>query len=147
MPSKGGGGKLGAFATARDFIKVVRELSFDEVKEDAERTPTLLVLAPDDLTASRIGALLVGPGADVRPSTAPLFAQLGSLDRYDAVVVFDPTNTGRAEELRKRFRSEDRPAPVVRLAGDRPDDAKAAAQVRAAILTRAVQRAPAFGRA
>jgi hypothetical protein len=147
MPKMGGGGRLGAFMTAKDFITVVRELSFDEVKEEAERAPVLLVLAPDDLTASRIGTLLVGPGATSRPSAAALFAHLPDVGRFEAVVVFDPTGTGRTEELRKRFRSEGRPAPVVPFAGSEPESAKAAARVRAAIVDRLPQRAPAFGRA
>jgi uncharacterized protein (DUF697 family) len=140
-------GPIGAVATAKDFFKIVRELSFDEVKQEAEQTPSLLVLAPDDLTASRVGSLLVGAGAVHRPPTAALFAHLPSLDRFDAIVVFDPTNTGRTEELQKRLRAEERPAPVVRFASDRADDERAAARVRAKIIASSLKRAPAFGRA
>lgn len=146
MPKVGAKSGLGAIGTVRDFFNVVKELSLDEVREEAERPPSLLVLAPDDITASRIGALLTGPEASARPATAALFAHLPDLDRFDAVVVFDPSNTGRTEELRKRLTGEGRSTPVVRFAGDKPDSARSVSRVRTILMVRLPKRAPAFGR-
>jgi uncharacterized protein (DUF697 family) len=147
MPKAKSASRLGAIGTARDFFNVIKELSLDEIREDAERLPTLLVLAPDDLTASRIGSLLTGPDAHLRPATAALFAHVSDLDRFDAIVVFDPSNTGRTDELRNGLVRDGRPLPVVRFPGDKPDSARAAARVRASLMTRLPKRAPAFGRA
>lgn len=140
-------GAFGAIGTARNFLNVLKELSLDEIRDEAGRVPALLVLAPDDVTAARIGSLLTGPDAIVRPTAAALFAHVPDLDRYDAVVVYDPTNTGRTEELRRSTKRDGQSAPVVRFLGSTPDSASAADRVRRWIVTRLPNRAPAFGRA
>lgn len=142
-----GSGKFGAIGTARNFINVVKELNLDEIRDEAERIPRLLVLAPDDVTAVRIAALLTGPNADVRPSASALSAHLPDLERLDAIVVYDPAGTGRADEVRARLQRDGRSAQVVRFEGTAPDDERAAQKVRSTLTNRLPQRAPAMGRA
>jgi uncharacterized protein (DUF697 family) len=147
MPKLGSKGAFGAIGTARNFVNVLKELSLDEIRDEAGRVPAILVLAPDDVTAARIGVLLTGPDAVVRPTATALFAPVRDLDRYEAVVVYDPTNTGQTEELRRRAQRDGQVVPVVRFLGSAPDSASAAERVRRSIVTRLPNRAPAFGRA
>ena len=141
------GQRVGPLGTIRTFVSVLREMSFDQVREDAELVPRLLVLAPDDETATRLGAALAGTEGSAAVTAKALDAQLRELGRFDAVVVFDPERTGAAARVRERLPTEEGPAPVFSYNGTRLDDGAALAALRSLIVSRLPDRAPAFGRA
>jgi uncharacterized protein (DUF697 family) len=141
------GQRFGALGTVRNFIAVLREMSFDDVREQAETVPRLLVLAPDEETATKLGTALTGPEGSRAVTAKPLDAQLRLLGRFDAIVVLDPERTGAAERVRERLPTEEGPAPVFVYGADDPDDERAVDATRALIASRLPDRAPAFGRA
>ncbi len=146
QPGRANRSPLGAVGTLRSFVSVLREISFDEVREQAEQPPRLLVLAPTADEATRLATALVGAGgprtvtsralddADVRPNA------------YDAVIVFDPAGTGAVSRLRQRLGTDDDATQVSPLGGDRVDDERAVASLRTAITNRLPDLAPSFGR-
>jgi uncharacterized protein (DUF697 family) len=146
MPDSGAAPRgFGAIGTVRNTISVLREVSITELREEAEREPTVMVIAPDEATARDLANELVGPDAHRQPKVASLFARIELLESYDAVVVFDPNGTGRAEEFRRQSRS-DGPSRIFSYKGAGPTDARALESVRSAIVRRLPDRAPAFGR-
>lgn len=148
MPKAGerGRSKFGAIGTVRNTINVLREVSITELRDEAEREPTVLVLAPDEEQARRLGQTIIGGDASYQPQVAALFTKIDQIERFDAVVVFDPGRTGRADEMRRRIRSTDASTGVFSFSGNDVTDTAAAAAVRAAITRRLPDRAPAFGR-
>lgn len=139
--------RVGALGALRSFVGVLRELSFDEVREQAETPPRLLVLGPDPALARRLGVALVGPPGELAVVPRGLDATLEEMERYDAVVVHDPAATGAAARLRSRFQVEGGPSPVFAFDGSGPDDAAAVDRLRGVIASRLPDHAPAFGRA
>jgi len=136
---------FGAIGTVRNTISVLREVSITELREEAEREPTVLVIGPDEAAARELAGVLVGPDAHRQPRCSSLFAKVELLESYDAVVVFDPNGTGRAEELKRQARREG-PSRIFTYKGSNPTDAAELESVRSAIVRRLPERAPAFGR-
>lgn len=149
MPSLGRaqGQRIGAFGTMRTFMSVLREISFDEVRAEAETPPRLLVLAPDHGGARRLGLALTGPEGELAVVGRELTGALEDLGRFDAVVVHDPQRLGGSARARERFRVEGGPAPVFEFSGSGPEDDTAVERLRSLLVTRLPDRAPAFGRA
>ena len=57
-------GALSTVGTLRNFMSLIREMSFDEEREQAERMPRLLVIASDTEGGRKIGDSLTGmPGS------------------------------------------------------------------------------------
>ena len=139
--------RVGPLGTFRTFVSVLREISFDEIRESAELEPRLLVVGPDQGSAAALGEALVGPNGARAITGRPFGAAPQGLERFDATVVFDPQGTGAARSLRGRSTVEGGPAPVFSFDGHGPDDADAVARLRKTILDRLPERAPAFGRA
>jgi len=145
QPAQSAGRGFGAIGTVRNTISVLREVSIADLREEAEREPTLLVIAPDEEVARELAAGLVGPDAHRQPKVASLFARVELLDNYDAVVVYDPDKVGRAEELRRAAKA-DGPSRVFSFRGIDPRDMTALESTRSEIARRLPVRAPAFGR-
>jgi uncharacterized protein (DUF697 family) len=96
---------LPAFGQIRDFTRVLREISFDDERDQAERQPRLLILAPEAPDAAAIGAELCGgePGPAVQ--FGPLDGRNLDLEAYDVVVVADPVSGESYDRLRRRSSS------------------------------------------
>ena len=143
---KGNRSALGAVGTLRSFVSVLREISFDDVREQAEQPPRLLVLAPTADEASRLATLLVGEDVPRSVSSRALDDADARVGAYDAVVVFDPEGTGAVPRLRQRLGTGDDAIPVFPLGGDRIEDERVLASLRAAITNRLPDLGPSFGR-
>ena len=139
--------RVGPVGTMRTFLSVLREVSFDDVRDEAELEPRLLVLAPDEETARLIGAALVGAENGRAVTARALDARLDAPERFDAVVVHDPERTGAAARVRERLPMEGGPPPVFAAPGGGADDDAALESLRRTITSRLPDRAPAFGRA
>lgn len=149
MPSLGRpkGQRMGSIGTIRNFISVLREMSFDDVRRDAERLPRILVMAPDAQTASALGMRLTGEANAGGVTTADFRQEPLDLQRFDVVVVYDPEETERVSDLRRRIHTEGGPAPVFGLPGRRPEDEQAIEDLRVKVAARLPDLAPALGRA
>ncbi len=146
MPGGGTAARgVGVIGNMRNTIGVLRELSINELREEAEREPTVLVIAPDEGQARALATTLMGSDAHREPKVTSLFAKVDLLDRFDAVVVFDPDNTGRAKELHRSLRSEG-PSRVFSFRGTDAQSQAAIEATRLDITRRLSDRAPAFGR-
>ena len=141
------GQRVGTLGTIRNFVSVLREMSFDEVRDQAETPPRLLVIGPEHATARRLGLDLTGPEGELAVIAREVNAPLGDLGHFDAVVVFDPNRTGSAARARDRLPVEGGPAPVFEFTGMGPGDVGALERLRTLLVTRLPDRAQAFGRA
>jgi uncharacterized protein (DUF697 family) len=139
--------RVGAFGTLRSFVSVLREISLDDLRSDAETPPRLLVLAPDHGAARRLGLALTGPEGELAVVGREINGSLEDVGRFDAVVVHDPRRLGGAARAKERFRVEGGPAPVFDFHGSGPEDEESIARLRNLLVTRLPERAPAFGRA
>ncbi|MDP9369395.1 MAG: hypothetical protein M3Q03_14160 [Chloroflexota bacterium] len=141
------GQRMGSIGTIRSFMSVLREMSFDDVRRDAERIPKVLVLAPEETTAAGIAVRLTGEANANGVASSGFQGGATDLQRYDVVVVFDPEETERVSDLRRRIHTEGGPAPVFGLGGRRADDDHAIEDLRAKVTERLPDLAPALGRA
>jgi len=147
MPSVTRGGGFGTIGTLRNFVNVLREISFDQVRDEAEMIPRLMILAPTVGAARQLGLGLVGPEGELAVTARELMAPVNDLAPFDAVIVFDPERLGTVTRLRDQAATAGLGLPVIRLEANRVDDPSAIERVRAAIVSQAPDRAPAFGRA
>lgn len=141
------GQRVGAFSTFRTFVNVLREVSFDDLRDEAELEPRVLVLADDEAAARRLGESLVGPRAAQSVTARQSTDQVDGMSYFDAIVVHDPGRTGLVARISDRVRTEDGPPPVFPFLGASPSDSQALESLRRKIATRLPDRAPAFGRA
>ena len=139
--------RFGALGAMRTMMDVLREVSLDELREQAEKTPRLIVVAPDAEQARRLGHALTGPEGQAATIFRAVNEPIESIRDIDAAVVWDPQRAGAASRVSEALRYESPPVPIVRFAGSGPDDEEAIGRVRADILKRNADRAPAFGRA
>lgn len=139
--------RFGMLGTVRGFVSIVKELSFDDVRAEAELAPRLLVLAPDESAAAFLGRALCGDSPAMSLSFRPLNAALKDLGSFDAVVVHDPERTGAIDRAHEAMPSLDGPAPVFAFTGADSSASAALADLRATMMHQLSERAPAFGRA
>ncbi|HEU0113582.1 MAG TPA: hypothetical protein VFQ80_02860 [Thermomicrobiales bacterium] len=136
----------GVFAL-RHLMTIVREVSFDDLRQEATTPPRVLILAPDPAAGRELGMRLVGPGGEGAFSARGLDAHLGDAGQFDVVVVYDPERTGATARTEDHLRLDGIMTPVVKFAGLSPSDETAIEHLRAAIVKQVPARAPAFGRA
>ncbi|MBA2519147.1 MAG: hypothetical protein H0V24_05740 [Chloroflexia bacterium] len=137
----------GSLFAIRNFVNVLKEISFDEVREQAETLPRLLVLAPTTAGARDLGLRLTGHTGELAITARELSAPPADLDRFDAVIVFDPAGTGVARSIRDRQMLASGVSAVQSYSDDRSDSEVALESLRHSIVRAALDRAPAFGRA
>lgn len=146
MPTDSGSSKLGVISNVRNFVNVVREIDLTEIRTSAELAPRILVLATTEDEARQLGKVLTGD--DGAPYFTP--ARLDAIPRtgpaYDAVVVFDPSSGDPLPRISEALRAKELQLPVVRFAGREASDNDAVDRLRQDLVTRAIERAPAFGR-
>lgn len=131
----------------RTFVSVLREISFDDVRADAETIPRLLVMAPTVAEARDLGLRLIGNNGDLAITARELSSPPPELERYDAIIVHDPAQLGVARTLRDR-QIETGAAQTVHVFDDRLTSTDMALEsLRSAIVRAVPDRAPAFGRA
>lgn len=102
MPKISGKSAFGAVGTVRNFMSVVKEINFDEVRDRAEQVPKVLVLSTDDGAARDAVGRLFGDQVERYVETRVWSdSERTDVSRYDAVVVADPGNTSLLERVRK----------------------------------------------
>lgn len=139
-----GGKGFGAVGTVRNFMNVVKEIDFEEVRERAEQRPRIMVIGPSDDAARTSAEAIFG-------SDAGRYIELRGGDstdqidaaRYDAVVVSDPDGTGLIDRVKRNMvRSGSAKLFPIRRAGN-PEDI---AGLRSRLLNATLDMAPSYGR-
>jgi uncharacterized protein (DUF697 family) len=139
--------KFGALDSMRTMLGVLREVSLEEIREQAERTPRLLIVATTADEARRLGLALTGNEGQSATILRAVDEPIDSVGPVDAAVVWDPERTGAGSRVAEALRFESPPVPIVRFEGVSPEDRDAIDRLRADIVKRNAERAPAFGRA
>ena len=139
--------KFGAFDAMRTMVGVLREVSLDDVRQQAETVPRLMVVGPTEDDARRLGNGLAGPEGEYTTVYRGVQGPAHSVSGLDAVVVWDPERTGAASRVAESLRFESPTIPIVAFEGFHSHDAEALERTRADIVKRNPERAAAFGRA
>ena len=136
-----------ALGNVRNFVNVLREISFEEVRDQAETMPQVLVLGASAAAARELGLALTGGAGELAITARDLATPPTDLDRFDAIVVSDPLQTGLARTLRDRQMAANGVSTVVSPEGPDPADPATLEALRVTIVRLNPDRAPAFGRA
>lgn len=134
---------LSAVDSARNFMNIVKEVNFDEVRERAEQAPRVLVVSREHAEAEEASNAVFGESAthlvELRAGE-----QASTVDpmRHDIIVVFDPRRTSLYEEVRSRP-GEGHRDHVYFLPGTEPAEVD---RVRLEIVMTDPEMAPALGR-
>ncbi len=137
-----------AVSNLRNMISVLREMSFDDIRDDATRTPRFAVYAPSVTDARWFAAELLGPeAAGGHVSPREMTESVADLQPYDAVIVFDPEGQAESGGLNNRLRVLDVAPPVFRLGGFGSREIARIEELRADIVRRMADRSVAIGRA
>jgi uncharacterized protein (DUF697 family) len=139
--------RFGALDSMRTMMGVLREVSLDEIREQAETLPRLLIVGPTADEARRLGLEVAGPEGQAGTVVRSVDEPIGSVGQVDAAIVWDPERTGAGSRVAEALRFESPPVPIVRFDSSNPADPEAIHRVRVEILKRNAERAPAFGRA
>jgi uncharacterized protein (DUF697 family) len=130
----------------RTMMSVIREVSLDEIRQQAETPPRLLIVAPTIELARRLGHLLTGPEGEATTVVRSVDQPVNAEGRYDAAVIWDPERTGAGSRVAEALRFESPPVPIVRFEGTSLDDRDAVDLLRSDIVKRNPERATALGR-
>lgn len=136
------GGTLSKLGAARNFMTVMREMSFDDERRQAERMPRLLVIAPDSATARRIGDDLTGTVDSLAVTAIAADSGNRGMADFDVVVVYDDRSNGTFRKTRERAGND--AYKVFDLAS--LENADWAAPLRERIAAAVPDLAPALGR-
>lgn len=137
---------LGALGSVRGFMSVVREIDFNEVKERAEKSPAVVVIAESNGDAEQVAADVFGEGA--LRSVETRSAKYSDVDgkRFDVIVVSESRGALRTEDVKKGV-GQDFHNKVVTVpmsaSGMTPEKV---VSLRDAIIHVDIDLAPAFGR-
>jgi uncharacterized protein (DUF697 family) len=129
------------------MMNVLREVGLDDIREQAETAPRLLIVAPTAESARRLGLALTGPEGQFSSIFRAVDEPVDSVGRLDTAVVWDPERTGAGSRVSEALRFASPPVPIVRFEAVTIDDNEAIERLRAEIVKRNADRAPAFGRA
>ncbi len=140
MPSKN---PIAAVGSVRNFMNLVKEVNFEEIRDRAEQAPRILMVASTEAEAGEATDSLFGEGSggyvDFRVGDR---SDRVDPSRYDTVIVWDPDGTGFFEQVRKQA-PNNRTGNVYQLGASGPE---AVIKLRSAIVMSAPELAPAYGR-
>ena len=137
--------QFGAVNNLRNMVNILREVSFDDVRDDALRVPSVVVVGPTPSDAQSLAEALFGTADSVK--TADFSIPVSELDQHEAIVVSDPDGQGGASQFNERLRSLPEAPPILRLAGYPQHQQTRIEEARADLMRRLPERTPAFGRA
>jgi uncharacterized protein (DUF697 family) len=137
---------LQPFSTAKGVWSIIRELSLDEIRDQAELPPRILVLSNSRGDAERVAANVTGLPYSGYVTFGRLDQPLSDIGSFDAAVIFDPEGSPQSKQVIDRIRAhKDGTAAVAFLSSD-PDDLRAQRLARAAIVKQNPDRAVSLGR-
>lgn len=140
MPSKN---PIAAVGSVRNFMNIVKEVNFEEIRDRAEQAPRVLMIARTEALAKAATDSLFGERmeayVDFRVGDQ---AERIDLGRYDAAIVWDPDRTGLHDQVRKGA-AGGRTGNLFALGGQ---GTEAVNRTRSEIVMAEPELAPAFGR-
>ena len=107
-----GMGLVGSAVNAKAMWDVVREISFDQVRELATRPPRMLVLAATTPEAERIARLLIGSEDLSGVGLGALDTDVWNLAAYDVIFVHESAPAATSNRLRERAKNDDYAAKI-----------------------------------
>jgi uncharacterized protein (DUF697 family) len=137
----------GALGTIQQTFSVLREISFDDVREEALRVPRMLFVGPNGELAYSTLWMLTGIERSDTVRVVETERDAGDLTRYDVVLIYDPQKLGTADSVRARLERTDSPTQVFEILNGAEPAGNAAELLRQAITDSLPERAPAIGRA
>jgi uncharacterized protein (DUF697 family) len=137
---------LEPFSTAKGVWSVIRELSLDEIREQAELPPRLLILSNLGDSADRVAANITGVESSGFVTIRHLDDPVADAAAFDAVIVFDPDGSAASKALIDRLRSDKSGTAAVAFLSSDPSDPRAVRLARAAILKQNGDRSVSLGR-
>lgn len=143
-------GLFGAVGSLKNFVNVVKEVDFEEVRARAERVPTIIVIASDADHAFKAAVDIFGerPERYVEVKGVPE-GQAVRIDahRYEVVIVYDPDRTSLLDRVRQATAAASGfSGKLYFLAASLPGPRTPAEQVRLEMVTAQPDLAPALGR-
>ncbi|MBA2277732.1 MAG: hypothetical protein H0W06_08185 [Chloroflexia bacterium] len=140
------GGALGVIGSIRGFMSIVKEINFDEVRERAELSPRLLVLADSTENAEAVRNVVFGTDAAPAVDARNVDDGLREIVRYDAIIVADSDRRGVVDRVRREIPGPANESPVVAFTGTGTDDSAAVERCRHDLAVRFPDLAPSLGR-
>lgn len=130
----------------RDFIGIIRELSFEDIRAESRIAPRLLVVARTVEDAEQHSRRLFGDGAGEYVDAISHDNQSADPLVYDAIVSSGPLNRELARRWQELFKRANEPMRLVEINLARTYDDRHLHQVRRRIADAADDRALAIGR-
>lgn len=137
---------MAPFSTARGVWSIIRELSLDEIRDQALDPPSMLILSDDREMAERIAANLTGLEYSGYVTIRRLDEGRLPVDGFDAVVIYDPQAGAESKVLLDRLRSSDKKIAAAPFLSTDPADERALRLVRAKLVSGNPDRSVALGR-
>lgn len=134
------------FATAKGVWSVIRELSLDDIREQALTPPSVLILSDHRDMAEQIAASITGLEHSGYVTIRRLDEDHLPIDGFDAVIIFDPEASAGSKALLDRIRSSSAKTSAAPFLSTNPSDERALRQARARLITGNPERAVALGR-
>jgi len=149
MPSlTSGNGLFGAVGSLKNFVNVVKEVDFEEVRARAERVPTIIIISSDADHAFKAAVDIFGERPERYVELKGVSdGQAVRIDayRYEVVIVYDPDRTSLLDRVRQATASGFN-GKLYFLAASLPGPRTPAEQVRLEMVTAQPDLAPALGR-
>ncbi|MGB3329548.1 MAG: hypothetical protein WBA46_11370, partial [Thermomicrobiales bacterium] len=145
-----GGGVFGAVGSLKNFVNVVKEIDFEDVRARAERVPTIILISSDADHAFKAAVDIFGerPERYVEVKGVPA-GDTVRLDahRYEIVVVYDPDRTSLLDRVKQAIAaSSSFDGKLYFLSATQTGARTPAEQARLEMVTAQPDLAPALGR-
>jgi uncharacterized protein (DUF697 family) len=137
---------LSPFNSAKNLMQILRELSLEEIREEAERPPRLLVMATSLEDADAVAETITGEFRSPYVTALRLDTPVDRLDAYDAAIIFDPEARPETKRLIDQLNRRSDAATIVTFMSMDPRDEHAAIDVRKRLVRQLPDRVPSLGR-
>jgi uncharacterized protein (DUF697 family) len=138
---------FGAVNNLKTMMSVLREVSFDDIREDAQRSPRVLVYGPTPYDARWFSDQVFGPEGGEKAITRDLGGSIDDIGTYDFIVIYDPEGEAERIGLNQRLRSLGMTPPIFRHGGHGAHEQARIDSLRLEIARRMGDRSTAVGRA
>lgn len=138
---------LGAVNNLKTMMSVLREVSFDDIREDAMRIPRVLIYGPTPYDARWFADQVFGPEGGEKTITRDLGGSIDDIGTYDFIIIYDPEGEAERIGLNQRIRALGMTPPIFRHGGTGAHDEARIDALRLEIARRMGDRSTAIGRA
>ena len=104
--------RFGALDMMRTMVGVLREVSLEDIREQANLAPRFLVVGPSAEQARALGLEITGPEGQFATIARGALEPVDAVGRLDAAVIWDPERTGVGSRVAEALRFESPPVPI-----------------------------------